>query len=168
MKYEGYKRYGTILGKLMADFVLDRNINEILSVDLVVPVPLWKYKEKKRGFNQSALLAEEFCKNTGLTYCEKLLIRKKETSPQNGLDEKQRYENLRGAFKVREGYDIYDKAILIIDDIYTSGSTVFECAKALLGKGAKEVIYLALSSPGPEYDSDFETEDNLIEYKKQV
>ena len=57
-KYDGYKNYGKILGKYMADYVIENNIYDVLQSDVIIPIPLWKKKEKERGFNQSALLAE--------------------------------------------------------------------------------------------------------------
>lgn len=152
LKYEGYRQYGKIMGGLMADYVLENDIKEFLTADMLAPVPLWRDKERERGFNQAELLAREISERIGVPCVSHLLIRVKDTVPQNGLGHEARRKNMRNAFKVNGKYSVEDKRIVLIDDIYTTGSTVFECAKALAGEGAEDVVYLALSSPGTEYD----------------
>lgn len=147
LKYDGYRHYADVMGGLMADYVLDKDIKELLSVDIAVPVPLWRSKEKDRGFNQSALLAEAFCKRTGMACDEGFLVRSRNTKPQKGLGRGERQENLRDAFELNDGRSAENKSFLIIDDIFTTGTTVFECAKTLYAEGADRVCYLALSSP---------------------
>ncbi|MCL2484211.1 MAG: double zinc ribbon domain-containing protein [Firmicutes bacterium] len=114
---------------------------------LVVPVPLCHRNYKKRGYNQSTLLAKEFIKlsKTKLELSEDALIRIKDTDNQVGLDRKQRAENMSGAFcAVSKIVD--KKTVLLVDDVLTSGATANECAKALLKGGAKEVILLTYAS----------------------
>ncbi len=157
LKYDGYRQYGKIMGSLMADYVMENNIEEFLSADMLAPVPLWRDKERERGFNQAELLAEAISEKIGVPCVGRLIFRVKNTVPQNGLGHDDRRANMIGAFKLNGKYSVEGKRIVLVDDIYTTGSTVFECAKELFGHGAGDVVYLALSSPGkhfemPEYE----------------
>ena len=79
LKYDGYKRYGALFGNLMADYAIDNCINELFEADIIVPVPLWHKKEKIRGFNQAALIAEAIAQRTEMPCVNDLLIRKRDT-----------------------------------------------------------------------------------------
>lgn len=112
--------------------------------DIIIPIPLHPRRLRWRGFNQSELLAKHVSLNllpgTEIDMDEKILVRKKYTSPQMKIgDYKQRKENVRGAFHVINPEKISGKNILLIDDIATTGSTIFECARVLKESGAKEV-----------------------------
>ena len=144
-KYKGFKRYGSVLGRMMADYVIENKLQAILDADMVVPVPLWKEKEKKRGFNQAALMAESFSEITGIPYDESAIMRIRDTAPQNSLRKHQRDVNIRSAFKVTDENKVKGRKILLLDDIYTTGSTVRECAKNFYADGAKAVMYIALA-----------------------
>ena len=129
----------------MADYVVENKLYAILDADMVVPVPLWKEKEKKRGFNQAALMAESFSKVTGIPYDESVIMRIRDTAPQSSLRKHQRDVNIRSAFKVTDENKVKGRKILLLDDIYTTGSTVRECAKNFYVNGAKAVMYIALA-----------------------
>ena len=133
-KYKGFKRY-----------VIENKLQAILDADMVVPIPLWKEKEKKRGFNQAALMAESFSEITGIPYDESVIMRIRDTAPQNSLRKHQRDVNIRSAFKVTDENKVKGRKILLLDDIYTTGSTVRECAKNFYADGAKAVMYIALA-----------------------
>lgn len=107
---------------------------ECWQIDAVLPIPLHPNKLKKRGYNQSALIACELCKKYGLVLDESLAARIRDTQSQRELDRPQRAENMRGAFAASDS--ARDKRILIIDDVFTTGATMNECAKALKAKGA--------------------------------
>ena len=130
---------------MMADYVIENKLQAILDADMVVPVPLWKEKEKKRGFNQAALMAESFSKITGIPYDESVIMRIRDTAPQSSLRKHQRDANIRSAFKVTDENKVKGRKILLLDDIYTTGSTVRECAKNFYVNGAKAVMYIALA-----------------------
>lgn len=150
-KYDGFKRYGHILGEKMAQHVINNNMALILSADMVVPIPLWKDKEKDRGFNQAALMAEKFSEMTGIPYDDGIIIRIRDTEPQSGLRKHQRNENIRSAFKVINEEKVVGKKILLVDDIYTTGSTIKECSKNFYALGAEAVMYIALAG-AEDYD----------------
>jgi len=113
---------------------------------IITYVPSSKQRQRWRGFNQSALIAKKIADKTGLNL-ETLLLKKGRTSPQVGLSKKQRIKNIEGKIKAVNvtKSKIKDKRILIIDDVYTTGATLEECAKILRQAGAREVWGLVLS-----------------------
>jgi ComF family protein len=109
-----------------------------LPVDLVVGVPLHPSREKKRGYNQSDLLAHHFCERVNLADDKKALQRVRNTSPQVGLKANERVTNVANAF-VAERSRVAGKHILLIDDVCTTGSTLKAGAEALMAAGARQV-----------------------------
>ncbi len=119
-----------------------------LAPDALVPVPIHRSKYKVRGYNQADILARGIGKQLGIPVMSELLVRVKKTLPQKQLDDKERLENLKKAFcmNLREA-DRYDKRlnrILLVDDIYTTGSTVEACTGILLEYGVEEVYFVTL------------------------
>ena len=133
----GKKKYlAQTLGALMADEFLKDN----MEADIIVYVPMTEAEEKKRGFNQSELLAEEVGKRLNIAVLP-ALVKIKETKAQKELGGKERAQNLEGAFAcVFE--QVNNRKILLIDDIFTTGATANECAKVLLKSKAREVNVL--------------------------
>jgi ComF family protein len=121
------------------------------SFDWIIPVPLHSKRFRKRGFNQAFLLIREWPQlaqwsKSGIIKIEKeFLTRNRCTRPQIGLGREQRINNIKGAFDLKPSSPIEDKNILLIDDVYTTGSTVNECAQVLLSKGAARVDVLTLA-----------------------
>lgn len=114
---------------------------------IAVPVPLYKKKEQQRGFNQTELLFQTFLAAHGIPM-ERLLARTRATRPQYGLSKEERKKNMKGAFAVSEEKRgaVQDRDILLLDDIYTTGVTCAECARALKEAGARRIVVLALTS----------------------
>ncbi|GIV14938.1 MAG: amidophosphoribosyltransferase [Armatimonadota bacterium] len=110
------------------------------AADVVVPVPIHRQRERERGFNQSALLAREFCRSTGLPLLQDVLERTVYRQPQVGLDAAERRENVKDAFRVTQPQAVAGKSVLLIDDVWTTGSTLNEAARALLTAGAERVF----------------------------
>lgn len=116
-------------------------------IQLVVPVPIHKSKLRKRGFNQAALVACAVAAEYGIPYDDRLILRSRNTRPQKNLDVNERKNNLKNSFIIdKRRYSSYKelKSIMLVDDIYTSGSTVDECAGQLMEAGAGGVYFLAL------------------------
>lgn len=112
--------------------------------DLCTFVPSAKDDYKKRGYNQAELLAKDFCERTNLK-CEELLVKNFSTEAQHNLSSAERSGNLLGAIDLKDGVDIENMRILLVDDIKTTGSTLNECAKNLLIGGAAEVFCLTIA-----------------------
>ena len=104
--------------------------------ELIVPVPTDELRKRKRGFNQSTLLAHHMARTLGMPM-EEALKRVSRRAPQRGLDARQRKKNLEGCMRADDR--VSGKRILLIDDVYTTGATVLEAARALHAAGAKSV-----------------------------
>ena len=114
-----------------------------LRFDCVTCVPMHKNQLRKRGYNQSELLAKEVCKLLELPYRE-LLTKAKENQPQHNLNHTQRRNNVKGVYKAVNADSFQDKTILLIDDVLTTGYTLGECCKVLKKAGAQRVYCAAL------------------------
>jgi competence protein ComFC len=141
-KYEGKIQ----LSKVIAGLMEERLRNESLLIDAVVPVPIHENKLRTRGFNQSYIIARELGERLRKPVLD-CLTRTKETKEQYHLDKTHRYLNIIDAFSVKLLYnnDKY-KSILLVDDIYTTGSTVNECSKILKEFGAKNVYIITAAT----------------------
>ena len=118
---------------------------EFSDIDLVVPVPLHLERLRWRGYNQALLLAELFFQDQKKKVDPFLLIRIKNTPPQTGLSGRDRRKNLSGAFAVVHPESISSKKILLVDDVFTTGTTLSECAQSLMSLGALSVQALTLA-----------------------
>jgi ComF family protein len=143
-KFQGKQEY--------ADFYIEQLIRyagdklKKLSLDLILPVPLHPRKQRVRGFNQAQLLAQGIGAYLKTTVCCNLLIRTKYTTPQKKLDDKERLHNLEQAFSVSTPYldSLIGKRILLVDDIYTTGSTIEACTRTLLKVGCAKVFFITI------------------------
>lgn len=114
--------------------------------DVILPVPLHKARLGMRGYNQSLLLAKGLSACTKIPLDKKSLIRIKNTPPQRCLSKMARKENVKGAFLLKANRSLKDKDVLLIDDIMTTGATLFACAKVLLEEGeARSVTALTVA-----------------------
>jgi ComF family protein len=141
LKYEGVKPAGDVLGRMLAEAVTDLVPDFEDEPPLVVPVPLHATKQRERGFNQAELIARGMTKQkplgVHLHLAPELLIRKRETKSQVGYTRQQRIGNLRGAFAAPVA--IGGRDILLVDDVFTTGTTVSECTRVLRRAGAGKV-----------------------------
>lgn len=103
--------------------------------DIILVVPISKKREKERGYNQSELIAKEISKIISAKIVKNVLYKIKNTQPQSTLNKRQREQNAKGAYIAKNISQIENKKILIIDDIYTTGNTVNQCARMLTEKG---------------------------------
>ena len=150
LKYDGRPDISVPLGEILADRMLAEFGEDELHgmFDMILPVPVHPAKKSRRGYNQAALIAEEFSRRTGFTADDDILMRTRETHIMRSLGPEQRRENIRGAFSIRPRRlpEIKGKQILLIDDIYTTGATVDELASVLKEAGATGVDYLSFAS----------------------
>jgi ComF family protein len=142
-KYGRRVSSGNALGSFMADFSFpDLDFSEY---SLLVPVPLHIKRLRERGFNQSLLLAKELGKKHKLPVNFSLLKRCRFTLTQTGLNRNEREKNIKGAFIVTDKKKIAGENIILIDDVYTTGATINECARVLMKAGAQRVAVLTLA-----------------------
>jgi len=134
---------GKHLGAFMAAWACDSL--SPADYDAVVPVPLHHNRLKERGFNQSALLAREIARTFSLPLDLSTLRRKHNRLPQVGMGRTERRRNTKGVFEVKGEKNIYRKRLLLVDDVFTTGSTAGECARLLRRHGALEVSVFTLA-----------------------
>ncbi len=133
------------LARLMFDTLQRPPVN---SADLIIPVPLHPDRERERGFNQAALLARELAYLSGLPLDEHSVIRAVHTERHRaGMDSKARRDSVNDAFAVCHTDAIVGRRVLLIDDVFTTGATVSECAMVLKEAGASEVFVLTMARP---------------------
>lgn len=142
LKFHDKPRLAGPLGGLLREHAVQ--FMEVNQYDLLTPVPLHRVRLRERGYNQSALLAEQIIEAFPRALLWHGLKRIRPTRTQSKLAGKRRRENVKGAFAVA-GEDAKGKRVLLIDDVVTSGGTVEECARALLRAGATEVDVLAVA-----------------------
>lgn len=135
------------INEYFLEFLLkDKNICDFLkSFDLIVPVPMYKDKKSRRGYNQTELFAKNLGKNLELSYEENILIKFKENKTQSLLPQNERTKNVRDVFKIENYFEIKDKKIILIDDIFTTGATIQICSKLLKKAGAASIIALVIA-----------------------
>lgn len=116
------------------------------AADLAVAVPLYPARQRQRGFNQTELLFAPLLAHYRLAAPPHVLARTRDTAPQWTLDKRARRQNITGAFAVQDGAPVADRDILLLDDIFTTGLTLDECAGALKQRGARRVRGLVLAT----------------------
>jgi ComF family protein len=141
LKYRNAFAVAEPLGMLMVDAWSKWQTD----VDVVIPVPLHMQRQKKRGYNQSALLVEVFCRELSLTSNLQILFRTRKTPPQVGLSAKERRTNVKGAFTVQNPQFIKGGNILLVDDVCTTGATLMAAAEVLHAAGANTVSAYCLA-----------------------
>ncbi len=141
-KYGNRREYADFFGEEIARYLGDEI--QRMHPDALIPIPLHPARRRKRGYNQAELLAKAISRYTGIPVYDKILIRVKNTVPLKKLNPQERQNNLKKAFHIR-GNDVKLKTIILIDDIYTTGSTMDAAAAALLAAGAEKIYFITLS-----------------------
>ncbi len=145
-KYHGRREYADLYGKDIAER-LGRFICGCRA-DCLIPVPLSEKKQKDRGYNQASLIAKSISGYTGIPVEEGMIIRSRHTPPMKELSRTERMKNLKGAFKI-VSHDVKCRNVIIVDDIYTTGSTMDAVAAELKEAGAEKVFFVALAAGAP-------------------
>lgn len=142
-KYNLVKDIGQILGQMACLFL--KKVEEEIDLKniLIIPVPLHKKRKNWRGFNQAEIIAQKISQKSKAKL-EKSLVRTKNNQPQANLDKEKRKGNVANSFSW-QGKSLNNQKILLIDDIYTTGSTLDECAKTLKEAGAEKVYGLVMA-----------------------
>lgn len=166
LKFGGKQAAVEFLGGLMADLL--RREAAYREVEALVPVPLSARRLKERGFNQAELLARVIAEACGLALIP-ALVKVTDTPPQAQLDRVSRQANIRDSFRVAESCSIKGKVIAVVDDIFTTGSTLSAAAETLLGGGAVRIFGVVLASGRtfPNYDFLRQSEGEFFRFHRQ-
>ena len=141
LKYGKRQEYGSFYGQIAA--VYSREIIRNWGVEIIIPIPLHRKRMEKRGYNQEELIAEALGKTLCIPVDSRLMKRKVNTRPQKELDYRERKQNMKNAFFLK-GENRY-RRILLVDDIYTTGSTIEAAAELLKRNGAENVFFLTIA-----------------------
>ncbi|MDF2592418.1 MAG: ComF family protein [Clostridia bacterium] len=142
LKYENCKEISYTLGRLMYQKIVDEGIK----LDAVVPVPIHESKKAIRGFNQAQLIAEEIAVGLGIPLWD-CIIRTKATTDQFKLDKVSRSMNVHDAFCINVLYNnVSERNILLVDDVYTTGSTADECSRILRQQGVQRIFVITAAT----------------------
>ena len=135
------------LYKTFTNFMIKNEIfcEYIKKYDIIIPVPISKKRNKERGYNQSFLIAKELSKKQNIKLENNCLIKSKNIIEQSKLNKEQRQKNIEGVYSVTNKQNIENKSILLVDDIYTTGSTVNECSKLLKNLKVEKIGILTIA-----------------------
>ncbi len=135
------------LDRLLAGFLIKKisESDDLKDIDFILPVPMHRFDKFKRGYNQTELLAREISKKIGVPILSDRLMKCKRTPSQTTLSVKQRVKNVKDAFRVKNPEILENKNILLLDDVFTTGSTVNECAKEIRKARVKQINVITLA-----------------------
>jgi ComF family protein len=140
------KREPNVTRRLLETLRRTQQRAPLAGADLIVPVPLHASREGERGFNQAVVLAREIARATELPIDEYSLVRRVHTERHRaGMDARSRRDSVDGAFEVRRPEPIASRRVLLVDDVFTTGATVSECAAVLKSAGAADVYVLTIA-----------------------
>ena len=142
-KYEEFTKIGRYLGCKAVSYLQQEK--PFAKIDYIIPVPLHKVKKRKRGFNQAKIISDVIAKNLKLQYKQDILQRQKFTKTQTKLSRQERKQNVRKAFSVKYPELIRNKNILVVDDVFTTGSTVNSIAETLKKCNVNRVFVLTIA-----------------------
>lgn len=165
-KFNGRRRLAGTFGRMLADvFTAEIEADRSLPLSLcaaLVPVPLHPKRRHWRGFDQAELICEEFARRVGMPMWPDALERIRHTQPQTHVRGMSRRENVRGAFEARKPWRLEDASVVLVDDVFTTGATLDECAMVLKRAGAAAVYGLTVSRGVPRwYESHLTGEESL-------
>jgi ComF family protein len=143
LKYNNHRNIGRILATKMVQELCDHEILKL--TEIIIPVPLHKVRMRKRGYNQSDILAERISSMSNKPVEKNVLKRVRNTKTQTKLTAVERMRNVGNAFAVTQKEFIINKTVLLIDDVITTGSTINACARQLKINGAREVFALSVA-----------------------
>ena len=142
-KYKGNKEVGKYLGRMMGKSLIESN--RFNDIDLLIPLPLYDKKEKKRGYNQALILCEGIKEIIGVPIMIGNVQRKIATSTQTRKGRKERWENVSDSFKISNPEDLAGKKILLVDDVITTGATLEACGAELLQTKSTKLYIASLA-----------------------
>lgn len=129
LKYKGNKEAGVFLGQQLGETIKDAPLFQ--GIDYLIPVPLHPKRERKRGYNQSLMIARGISEVTGIAIGDKYLVRAVNTATQTKKSSEERFKNVKDIFEVRFADELKGKHVLLVDDVLTTGATLESCAHQL-------------------------------------
>lgn len=144
LKYNNKIPLALPLSGLLTGFIRDYHL-PVTGCDYVIPIPLYPARQREREFNQAGILADATGECLNLKVMAGNLIRRRDTSSQASLSKKKRWQNMQGAFGLKDAAAVKEKTILLIDDVLTTGSTASEAARALKQAGSGSVFVLTVA-----------------------
>ncbi|MGF1636978.1 MAG: ComF family protein [Cyclobacteriaceae bacterium] len=144
LKYKQRKEIGKILGNWYGEELKKVAIDQ--QVDLIVPVPLHKRKQKARGYNQSSIFAAGLSEHLGIEHQDNVLLRPVMNASQTKKSRMDRWQNVKDAFTLPQPAQVAGKRIMLVDDVVTTGSTLEACANLLLEAGAASVGVVCIAA----------------------
>lgn len=143
LKYNDFKIIAKFFGRKVNNYF--EKFSPFSKIDMIVPVPLHRTKKRSRGFNQSELLASAISDQINIKHIPKLLKRTKFTDSQTKLSRSERQNNVAEAFKVNSKYDVKGKNILVVDDVFTTGSTVNSISRLLREQDVGKIFIFTIA-----------------------
>ena len=143
-KFNNKKQLAEPLGILLVNYLSQIPGLRLEEVDAIIPIPLHPNRHRRRGFNQTELLAKVITRYHNIPI-KSVLSRIHDTKAQFDLPREERFNNIQGAFQVVDQKAVFNQRLLLLDDIYTTGATMSECAKTLTSAGARRIEIVTLS-----------------------
>jgi len=142
-KYNGYVGLVDIFRDIMTDFLKKHRIDK--EIDLIVPVPMYRTKKRERTYNHAEVLARSISQSFGIPFDSKNLKKIQWTQSQSELDKQKRLRNVKDSFITVDKNIFRGKNVLLVDDVYTTGATINECARVLSGAEPRRIYSLTLA-----------------------
>ena len=155
-KFAGARRLAEPLARLLVDLLDQAAARSELAregIDALLPVPLHERRRNWRGFDQAELLAARMRLHCGLRVLKGALVRERDTTPQVELEAAERAKNVKGAFVVTKPWLVSGRELLLVDDVFTTGATMNECARVLQQAGAAAVYAVTITRSSPDWDA---------------
>src|SRR6478609_6686543 len=143
LKYNNHPEVGIRLGQFFGKEM--NNMGVANEFDVIIPMPLHRARQMKRGYNQSNMFAEGLKNSLGVPHNDTAIVRPVNTSTQTRTNKTERWENVSKAFTVRDSETIKDKRVLLVDDIITTGASIEACGQELFNHGCKELSVVSIA-----------------------
>jgi ComF family protein len=144
LKYKNNRKLGEWMGALLGESLLQSG--RFQSIDLIVPLPMEKSKEKKRGYNQAEVIAQGVATKLKVPVCSHVIIKSKKTESQTKKDRTNRWLNIHDSFVIQQPDGLKNKNILLVDDVITTGATLDACGHQLLNAGTSRLYIATLAT----------------------
>lgn len=142
-KYDEKKKIAAFFAECAINYIEFNNLFK--KIDCIVPVPLHSVKKRLRGFNQSELIARKIAQHFDWNLCSSIIHRNRFTKTQTNLSKKERKQNVAGAFSLKKGTNLNGKTIIVVDDVFTTGSTINALADLLKNNGAEKIYAFTIA-----------------------